>query len=312
MTDRTPQTPFSPAFVERPRHRGRVIDPEELPTQTDYAAWQLGQGNIVPPSARLVPSSVDPNAPLEDLGPHYYTTSESATSEQRQRVRETLNSKEDEDMSKPVLFYGKPDQLRQVLTHCKLHFLTDSDYDDDTARQAAYFAKTFRGQPLDWLAKKLETNDSLLDSYDSFVQIVKNHFGFSNDTILQQADRKIANIQQRTSVQRYSLEFRELADILNWNESAKIAHFKRGLKLHIRNALIARGNSYTALNSIIADAQAIDDESFSLKRNFNPSRGRGTGRGRGGQRRGFQGKCNKCGQFGHKARDCTSDKDRDW
>ena len=111
----------------------------------------------------------------------------------------------------------------------------------------------------------------------------------------------------------YTLEFNELADILEWNDSIRLVTYPRGLKQHIREALITNGpydndDDEPAFFRMTREAERLDSELFSVRRS-------GPRFGRGGQTGGrFAGKCNSCGQFSHKARDCRkgSKRENEW
>lgn len=208
------------------------------------------------------------------------------------------------EMSKPVAFYGQPKQLQQVITFAKVKFLTESDFDDEPARQAAYFASLFRGQALVWLSKELVSKPKLLDDFDKFVALVEAQFGQNDEQRVQEASRKIVSLSQRKSVRAYALEFRQHIDILQWNDAAAKAHFIRGLKLHVREALVASGTEFGSLDELIHKATNIDDELYAAKR--------GRGYGAAGKEKKFTGKCNSCGQFGHKARQCKRGSHQEW
>lgn len=214
-----------------------------------------------------------------------------ASSDQPDRIRI-----DDDDMSKPVLFYGKDRELSQLITYTEIKFLTDDAFEDDERKRSAYFASLFRGPALDWLAKERENDPKIFNDYEKLRERTKIAFGKTKQTQIQDASRRITFLHQKTSVQDYYTKFARDAQVLDWNDSAKQAQFLRGLKLHIREAIITKNSSYETLDELAEEAQRIDEQLYSTKRY-----GRGN-RQQGGS--GFKGKCNKCGKFGHKAANC--------
>lgn len=202
-----------------------------------------------------------------------------------------------EDMSKPVLFYGKPSQLPEVLTYVGVDFLVNSTSDE---LKAANLAKLFRGSALTWLTNELKTDPELLGDYDTFTEKVQAAFGLTEAAATSQAAKKYANCSQKASVQLYAIEFQQLSRQLGIPDATAVAQFQKGLKSHIREALIINDEDGN-LEDVIKEATRIDSQLFSSKRGFsgNPRHyGKGTSRGTN------SGKCHTCGQFGHKARDC--------
>jgi hypothetical protein len=202
----------------------------------------------------------------------------------------------EEDMSKPVLFYGKTSQLENVLTHVSLKFELEDVRKDE--KKCALLASTFRGQALSWYTNQLRVSRDLNSDYDEFLALVKSAFGENTEAKNAQDARKYANLYQKTSVQLYAITFQQLAASLGIPEATQVAQFKKGLKANVRNALIIQGESST-ITKLIEDAIKLDSQFYSSNRGrANHHGGKGTTQGKNA------GKCHSCGQFGHKAKDC--------
>lgn len=195
------------------------------------------------------------------------------------RLPHKSNSK---TMSKPVLFYGKANQLPSVLTYCKVKALADG-----TEITAAQLATLFRGPALDWLTQRMSVKSDLLNDFDTFENEVQEAFGLDNKAQEAQAARKLTSCSQKTSVQEYALRFRPLAADANIPDSTAVALFTKGLKQHIRQALIISDDRET-LNEAVEEAQRLDGQLYYAKgsgSNRPNKAGRG---GRGGKRGGFK------------------------
>jgi len=202
-----------------------------------------------------------------------------------------------DEMSKPVLFYGKPNQLDDVLTFVSVKNLVDGTTEPE--KKSAALAALFRGAALTWLSQQLKLDSDLLSDYDVFVENVQATFGLSTAAQLAQSSRKYANCYQKASVQLYALEFKQLSTSLNIPEVTATAQFVKGLKSHLREALIINDDANDSLDDVIAEAQRIDSQLFTSKRGGRFKQGQGSKPSGTGS-----GKCHSCGQFGHKAKDC--------
>lgn len=308
MSDRLKRSPDN---RKRSHDQGKTV---YATTQHDKkeAAERLGKSADaleVPDRAKRVGHYTD--------DPHYYTTASETSSIQKTPLHQerfdtdtfiTDYDKDDiiTDMSKAPLFFGKPGQFETVTTWCEIHFMTNDELSQNKQKQAAHFASLFRGQVLTWLARQ-DNKNTLLLSYPKLKEAVAKDWEKTEAVKQADAARRISTIYQRKSVQQYKLEFDGYADTLKWTDSAKAATFKRGLKQHVREALISSITGTESYDELAEEAERIDAELFSLRRaprgNF----------GQRGGRSGFKGKCNACGQFGHKAANCRKQgKDAAW
>lgn len=164
-----------------------------------------------------------------------------------------------DSMSKPVLFYGKASQIDPCMTFCTVKFLADN-VSSGTAK-SGYLASCFRGSALSWLSRELEKNPALLQDYDRFVATVKREFDLDPAAKNGQAARQLASLRQKSSVHDYAQKFSALSNQLEIPDSVAIANFTKGLKRHIRTALIIN-DERTTLADAIAEATRIDSQLY--------------------------------------------------
>lgn len=181
-------------------------------------------------------------------------------------------------MSKPVLFYGKPGQLESVLTYCTVKFLAEQTPDES---KAAVLASHFRGPALQWLTTTLAKRPNALQHWDLFETEVKNTFGLDDTAQKSQAARKLANCRQKTSVQEYAILFKALAKEAEIPDATATALFIKGLKPQIRSATIIRDDNAT-LADALAEAQRIDNQLFYARSTGSGQQGNTGHRRRGG------------------------------
>nr|ALO50154.1 ORF1 [Penicillium waksmanii metavirus 1] len=155
----------------------------------------------------------------------------------------------DEDMSSHTpLMFGKPGQFEEITTWCEIAFKLNDEMAQDKSKQAAYFAKTFRGPVLTWLAKQDDT-ETLLMNYTLLKERCKTTWTQSDQVKRANAARKIQTLVQKKNAAGYSREFEELTEILGWSEDVKLVTYPRGLKQQTREGLITGGpwDTYKAM-----------------------------------------------------------------
>lgn len=204
------------------------------------------------------------------------------------------------DMSKQVLFYGKPGQLEPVITYVTVDFLARGITDPET--KCGTLASLFRGPALAWLTAQLSTKTDLLSQYDRFVRLLRAEFGVNDHAKKHQATKSLRNLTQRGSAQLYAIQLEAAAQLIGLDDSTQQAYFIEGLKLHVREALITTRDNDWTYKQLKAEAIRIDTELYNARR-----RGAGrTGQGQTRQSGSGQIKCHKCGKFGHKKSQCKS------
>jgi len=176
-----------------------------------------------------------------------------------------------DDMSKPVLFYGKTGQLDDVLTFCTVRFLSEQTVLEEA--KAGYLASLFRGPALSWLTQELKENPRLLDSYSEFTTRVTAVFGLDETAKQSQAARALAACKQKTSAQEYALRFQHLAKAAGVPDATAVAFFKKGLKQHIRTALITQ-DEQDSLDEAVTEAIRLDSQLFYARGTRFPTHGK--------------------------------------
>jgi len=274
--------------------------------QTEYSERRPG----LPPSARRSKTTpVRHNTSEPSIGssaPHYYSDDESEKESQADSDDELIDKSHgpvslpttkflDEDMSKPVLFYGKPDQLEEVIVFSDIQNLVKGI--DTESNKCGILASAFRGQALHWLTAELRRNPATLSDYTAFKSRLSEVFGVSTVATTAKAARRLSTITQKGPVQLYAIEFDQIALTLGLSDEVKQANFLRGLKLHVREALVS-SNGYDNYNELVAEAARIDTELYSARR------ARGHAQYGAGKRSDGQLKCHSCGKFGHISKNC--------
>jgi len=239
--ERGPPIPVSPSSLHHPTRANREF--AEILKTTDK---RFKREKINPDEISLSSTS-EPTDELRDL-----TLNDAPESARHARKQE--------DMSKPVLFYGKPSQLDDVITHVTVKCLADNVTTEQA--KSGYLASLYRGAALTWLTNYLKDNQ--LDDYGELVAQTRAAFGLTEEAQQGMLTRQLAKLRQRKSVQHYALQFQQLQLQTNLPTSIAKQYFIQGLKPHIQRALII-GDDKASLADAITEATRIDGELYNVR-----------------------------------------------
>jgi ferredoxin len=147
-------------------------------------------------------------------------------------------------------------QLRPFLAQCKLVFFAQpTRYATDNAK-VYYIASHFKDTALAWWQQQfdLEPMPPWISDYGEFLEKFREMFGEIDEE--GKAERAIRSLDMKgtQSVEGYVVEFRRLAGLTRWNESALASQFYSGLPRRLKNDLArlpeGRPRSLTALEKI--------------------------------------------------------------
>ena len=141
-------------------------------------------------------------------------------------------------INKPPSFTGRKCDLEGFLTRAELAMESRPNQFNNDAARVRFLMSYMLGKPLEWVSCLRRNNSPLLNSYDDFVKELKSNFGdYTSESIV--ANSKLCSIYQKKNghVFEYISEFQRIAQYSDFNESAKIYMFIRGLKQPLREKL---------------------------------------------------------------------------
>jgi len=195
----------------------------------------------------------------------------------------------------PVKFYGKAHQLQTLINLCKVEFASATTPYLSEETQAAYFAKAFQGDALAWLDTYL-TNKGTLGTYQSLKSATLAQFGIPDYQVKEQARKKLEKLHQTGPAPQYINSLELLFGQLGiTDDETRNHHLVRGLKSHIKNAVVSQQDEEDSYHTVKRDTIRIDAALYATyqPKAFTPK----------GQK---QIKCFKCGRYGHKKSACKS------
>jgi len=158
-------------------------------------------------------------------------------------------------------YYGDRDKTEKWLSQVQVYMVAKQI---PVGMQAIIAAQYMKGRAEDWVLPKrmafLEgKEEESLISFGNFKRTVMIHFGETNSE--PQAERKIQVLKQTTSVADYASAFTRYSDRTDWDNTALMVMFRRGLKDQVKDELV-RSNRKEPLNleDLIKHSIAIDDK----------------------------------------------------
>ncbi|CAD0040808.1 unnamed protein product [Aureobasidium pullulans] len=251
-------------------------------------------------------------------------------------TRSTSTTRDDSKVAKPDLYYGDRQGLDDWLNQMDLYYIFTPM---EEAKKTIFASTYLRGRAQHWMKPMLqkfldrrEDTDGIMVSFAKFKTEIRRIFGISNEDKV--AVRHIQHIRQHTSASEYAAKFQEHAQVTDWDDSALMTMYRRGLKENVKDELMRAGMKIEDLDDLIRATIEIDDNLYERKSGYVPyrnSKGRNNfgnrnqyqdpygpqpmeldvteGRRSNGRKQ-FKGKssmtCYGCGKKGHMARDCHS------
>jgi len=157
-------------------------------------------------------------------------------------------------VSKPPIFNGERKELKGFLTIVNMNFEdTLDDFPDDRSK-VRFITSFIRGDPLNWVSNLWDNEDPLIDNLDNFKRELKINYGNPEvETIV--ANGKLDTIRQKKygQVLEYINQFKTTCQNSDFNESAKIYMFLKGLHYKMLEQLAVVNPNPDSLNKLYTD-----------------------------------------------------------
>ncbi|MBE6133033.1 MAG: hypothetical protein E7180_06615 [Erysipelotrichaceae bacterium] len=163
-------------------------------------------------------------------------------------------------VNKPPIFSGVRKELKGFLTIVDLNFEDEpEDFPDDKSK-IRFIMSYLAGDPLDWASNLKNNNDPLIEDVEEFKKELTNNYGDPEvDEIV--ANGKLDNIRQKKygHAFEYINEFKAISKNSDFNESAKIYMFLKGLHYKMREQLAVVNPNPKSLIKLFTDVLQIEN-----------------------------------------------------
>ena len=120
------------------------------------------------------------------------------------------------------------------------------------------------GKTANWIQsyinKKFHSDEEKNEMFSNYKKFVKKIIAaFESMNLKKEAEHKLEHLKQKKFVLNYTIEFRQIVSVLNWNDEAYISLFYQELKNRVKNELTKIEWS-DDLNDMIRIAVWIDNQ----------------------------------------------------
>ena len=141
----------------------------------------------------------------------------------------------------PEAFAGKRDKLESFITELHVKFNMEKERFPNDVRKIAYASSFLTKDAKVWFNPYVDkdTGEISFDTWTEFITELRRCFGDPNKAATAAAE--IEKLEHTNSIDYYYSKFKEYMDILGWSEDQKIYRFRKGLRSHIKDLLVSRG-----------------------------------------------------------------------
>jgi hypothetical protein len=171
-------------------------------------------------------------------------------------------------MALPTPFSGKRDDWKVFSSHLTLYLTANaSAYPTDSDKIVFAVSRLGEGSAFKYMMQfipKLSDPEAvrpaIITSFTVFMNTMKETFGVQNANVV--SETQLLQLQQKDSAVDYTNKFQELSSDLGWNDSALIAHYRRGLKINVVKAIDMLETVPTTFSAFMQKAIDVDTKQY--------------------------------------------------
>ena len=176
-----------------------------------------------------------------------------------QENQEILQRSNKKTVNDPPPFSGNKREFDGFLTRVEVAMEDNPQGFVEDQAKVRFVISYLIGYPLTWASNLRRNHDPILNSYDDFIRELRNQFGEQDmSTIV--ANGKLCSIRQHKfgHVSEYINEFNRISRNSDFNESAKIYMFVKGLHYKMREHLAVVNPNPNNLRTLFTDVLSIE------------------------------------------------------
>jgi Retrotransposon gag protein/Retroviral aspartyl protease/Zinc knuckle len=188
-----------------------------------------------------------------------------------EKIEERLESTERKGkykLGKPEPFKGDPTKLQGFLPRMDLelnHWGLSEGPEHEKVKFTGTYIQEEAGEWYEPILRDYLTNDEedredrtneIFGNYNKLKEYMKKAFGDLNEKLA--SERRIRECRQKTSVWKYNTEFNQIISHLDWDDDARMAQYRTGLKPEVRDAMIYFERDARNLDQLMERAQLVD------------------------------------------------------
>jgi len=163
-------------------------------------------------------------------------------------------------VNEPPAFSGRRGDLDGFLTRAELFMESKPEQFLRGETKVRFLMSYMFGKPLEWASILRRNQSPLLSDYEGFVKELKANFGdYTTEAII--ANEKLCNLRQKRlgHVFEYISEFQRISQSSDFNDSAKIHMFIRGLKYQLREKIAIADPNPNSLEKLYRTAVTVEN-----------------------------------------------------
>lgn len=164
----------------------------------------------------------------------------------------------------PPVFANNSTSLEDLLFYCEMEFaMKPRTYNREPAK-VLYLVSHLNKDAFSWARSVLKKNPQAAHNYEAFTIQLCNLYGSNDELSALEAQTKLETLKQTGSASSYTALFEQYTSLLGFNDKAKEALYRRGLKPHLRRALASTNETFEDYDDLCRAAIKLDHNLFAV------------------------------------------------
>jgi FtsZ-interacting cell division protein YlmF len=197
---------------------------------------------------------------------HHHEDRRFTTSDLRDIVKaittEISPSTKGTDVRAPDKFSGTDrTKFKTYVAQCRLVFRANPRKFDTDTKKVTYACSYLDGLAFQWYQNYLELDDEPLwfDNFRLFVKELREGFGEIDAQAAAERDIRLLSMRSSDNITTYITKFHTFANLLEWNDTALVSEFRRGLAGRIKDELVHVPKDHWTLKELQTASIKIDN-----------------------------------------------------